>query len=171
MIVFDIETDGLLKTVSKVHCLVTYDTTTDKLTAYNNQGNCPSIVDGLLELSKAEHLIGHNIIGYDLPVLKLIYPHFKLEGKPFDTLVLSRLFHPNMYEIDKKREWKDMPTNLYGRHSLKSYGYRLGEYKGDFGETTDWASWTQEMQDYCIQDVKVTMKLCEHFRIYLTGAG
>ena len=64
-----------------------------------------------------------------------------------------------------------MPTNLYGRHSLKSYGYRLGEYKGDFGETTDWASWTQEMQDYCIQDVKVTMKLCEHFRTYLTGAG
>ena len=100
MIVFDIETDGLLRTVSKVHCLVTYDTTTDKLTAYNNQGNCPSIVDGLQELSKAEHLIGHNIIGYDLPALKLVYPHFKLEGKPFDTLVLSRLFHPNMYEVD-----------------------------------------------------------------------
>ena len=119
MIVFDIETNGLLKTVSKVHCLVTYNTDTDKLTAYNNQGNCPSIIDGLVQLSKAKHLIGHNIIGYDIPALRKIYPHFKLEGKPFDTLVISRLFHPNMDEIDKKREWKDMPTNLYGRHSLK----------------------------------------------------
>lgn len=171
MIVFDIETDGLLKTVSKVHCLVTYNTETDKLNTYNNQGTCPSIIEGLLTLSNAEHLIGHNIIGYDLTVLRKIYPHFKLSGKPFDTLVLSRLFHPNLYEIDNKREWKGMPKNLYGRHSLKAYGYRLGEYKGDFGETTDWSEWSQEMQDYCEQDVLVTMKLCEHFRTYLTGAG
>ena len=56
MIVFDIETDGLLRKVSKVHCLVTYDTTTDKLTAYNNQGNCPSIVDGLMELLSLIHI-------------------------------------------------------------------------------------------------------------------
>lgn len=171
MLVFDVETDGLLRTVSKVHCLVTYDTETNLLTAYNNQGNCPSIVDGLIHLSKAKHLIGHNIIGYDLPALRKIYPHFKLEGKPYDTLILSRLFYPNLYAVDDKRKWKGMPTNIYGRHSLKAWGYRLKENKGDFGETTDWASWTQDMQDYCLQDVKVTMKLCEHFRTYLTGAG
>jgi len=64
-----------------------------------------------------------------------------------------------------------MEPKLKGRHSLAAWGYRLGEYKGEFGETTDWAEWSQEMEDYCQQDVKVTMKLCEHFRTYLTGAG
>ena len=64
-----------------------------------------------------------------------------------------------------------MPTKLYGSHSLKAYGYRLGLHKGDFGEDTDWKEWSQEMQDYCVQDVKVTEKLCEHFRPYLLGSN
>ena len=40
--------------------------------------------------------------------------------------------------------------------TLENLGYRLGEYKGSFGKTTDWKEWSQEMQDYCIQDVIVT---------------
>jgi hypothetical protein len=75
-----------------------------------------------------------------------------------------------MMEIDKRRNIPRMPLQLYGRHSLEAYGYRLGEYKGEFGKTTDWQDWSQEMQDYCVQDVHVTTKLCEHFRPYLTGA-
>ena len=63
-----------------------------------------------------------------------------------------------------------MPMQLYGRHSLEAYGYRLGEYKGDYGKTTDWREWSQELEDYCIQDVRVTKKLCDHFRPYLDGS-
>ena len=62
-----------------------------------------------------------------------------------------------------------MPLQLYGRHSLESYGYRLGEYKGEFGKTSDWSEWSQEMEDYCAQDVEVTKKLCDHFHPFLTG--
>ena len=40
-----------------------------------------------------------------------------------------------------------MPLQLYGRHSLESYGYRLGEYKGNFGKEADWSTWSQEMED------------------------
>ena len=58
-------------------------------------------------------------------------------------------------EIDKRRQWRHMPLQLYGRHSLEAYGYRLGEYKGEFGKTTDWQEWSQEMQDYMVQDVKL----------------
>ena len=43
-----------------------------------------------------------------------------------------------MLATDKKSQVEGMPTKLYGRHSLESYGYRLGEYKGNFGETSDW---------------------------------
>ena len=75
-----------------------------------------------------------------------------------------------MIALDKKGEWKHMPLQLYGRHSLESYGYRLGEYKGNFAKETDWKQWSQEMEDYCEQDVNVTVKLCKHFHPYLDGS-
>ena len=129
------------------------------------------VVRSITDIEMASHIIGHNIVGFDLPIIKSIYPFFNPTGVVIDTLILSRLYHPNLLDIDKKNEWKNMPTKLYGSHSLKAYGYRLGVYKGDFGETTDWEEWSQEMQDYCVQDVKVTEKLCDHFHPYLIGSN
>lgn len=63
-----------------------------------------------------------------------------------DTLILSRLLNPS---ID-------------GGHSLKAWGKRLKNAKVDF-EVEDFdAGWTQEMQDYCIQDVELTADLHVH---------
>ena len=87
-----------------------------------------------------------------------------------DTLVLSRLYHPDMLTLDKNPNWNGMRLKLYGRHNLESYGHRLQEHKGDFGKDADWSHWTQDMQDYCIQDVKVTTKLWKHFQPYLNGS-
>ena len=170
MLVFDCETNGLLHDVSTIHCIAIYDSQKEETFVFNNRGgNCPPITEALHWLTSADVIIGHNIIGYDLPVLRKIYPWFNYNGSVLDTLILSRLYHPNMIDIDKKRNVARMPLQLYGRHSLEAYGYRLGEYKGEFGKTTDWQDWSQEMQDYCVQDVQVTTKLCEHFRPYLTG--
>jgi len=172
VLVFDIETNGLLYDVSKIHCIATFDTKEEKAYVFNDQDDeTPSIRDGINQLMEADTLAGHNIIGYDLPVLRKLSSKFSTCAECVDTLVLSRLFHPNLMEIDKRRQWRHMPMQLYGRHSLEAYGYRLGEYKGDFGKTSDWQEWSQEMQDYMIQDVKVTTKLCEHFRPYLTRVG
>ena len=119
-------------------------------------------------LKTAIKIAGHNIISYDLRVLK-IYGFFEPKGEIVDTLILSRLYHPDMLALDQKMKWKDMPTKLYGRHSLESYGYRLNARKGDYGKENDFKEWSQEMQDYCVQDVVVTTKLCNHFQPYLTG--
>ena len=54
------------------------------------------------------------------------------------------------------------PKRLLGSHGLKAWGHRLGLLKGDFGEKTDWKEWSQEMQDYCVLDVKVTHRLWKH---------
>ena len=171
MLVFDIETNGLLYDVSKIHCIATFDTKEEKTYVYNDQNDePPSIRDGINQIMEADTLAGHNLIGYDLAVLRKLSDGFHTDATVIDTLVLSRLYHPNLMEIDKKRQWRHMPLQLYGRHSLEAYGYRLGEYKGDFGKTSDWKEWSQEMQDYMVQDVKVTTKLCDHFRPYLTGA-
>jgi len=170
-LVFDLETNGLLNDVTRIHCIAIYDSTTDEIETYNDEKNNKySISEGIGRLLVADTLVGHNVIGFDLPVLSKLYNYFTPSNRVVDTLLLSRLYHPNIYDIDHKHKWRHMPLQLYGRHSLESYGYRLGEYKGEFGKTSDWSEWSQEMEDYCAQDVEVTKKLCDHFHPYLTGA-
>ena len=169
MLVFDCETNGLLHDLSEIHCIAIYDSQKEETFVFNNQGgDCYPITEGLHWLTSADVIVGHNIINFDIPALRKTYSWFQPSADIIDTLVLSRLYHPNMMDIDKRRNIPRMPLQLYGRHSLVSYGYRLGEYKGDFGKTSDWKEWSQEMQDYCVQDVQVTTKLCEHFRPLMT---
>jgi hypothetical protein len=172
MLVFDLESNGLLNDVTCIHCLVIYDTETHQTLAYNDEGGTEPIVRGVQLLQEAEIICGHNVIGYDIPVLQKIYTWFKPTALVIDTLLLSRLYHTDMMKTDNKFKFKNMPDQLYGRHSLESYGYRLGEYKGSFGKDTDWQRWSPEMQEYCIQDVNVTRKLCDHFNKaqYLNGS-
>ena len=179
-VVFDLETNGLLNDATRIHCIALHWCEENITESFNderyasNPKELPmaaaSITTALGWLECADVLVGHNIIGFDIPVIKSIYPWFDPSGIIVDTLLLSRLYHPNLLDIDKKHNWKHMPLQLYGRHSLEAYGYRLGEYKGNFAKTTDWKEWSQEMQDYCKQDVVVTNKLCQHFHPYLSGS-
>ena len=169
-LIFDLETNGLLKDVNTIHCLAIHDLETNETVSYNDEGNEEPVVRGIQRLQDADCIIGHNIIGYDCPVIHKLYPWFDNPGIVVDTLILSRLYHPDMIRLDKKHNWKHMPLQMYGRHSLESYGYRLGEFKGSFGKDTDWQSWSQEMEDYCVQDVHVTTKLWKHFQPYLNGS-
>ena len=179
--IFDLETNGLLNNATRIHCISLNWYEDDRLESFNDEkysseakelpmGSNYSITTGISYLQDADYLIGHNIIGFDIPIIKRLYPYFNPRGIIIDTLLLSRLYHPNLLDIDKSHAWKHMPLQLYGRHSLESYGYRLGEYKGNFAHTTDWKDWSQEMQDYCEQDVKVTTKLWKHFLKYLSGS-
>ena len=184
-IVFDLETNGLLNDATRIHCASLYWGENDRTESFNDEpygdgtydikeeapmpGNY-SITTALSWLETADVLVGHNIVSFDIPVIKRIYPFFNPRGTIVDTLLLSRLYHPDLLDIDKRHNWKHMPLQLYGRHSLEAYGYRLNEYKGNFGKTTDWKKWSQEMQDYCEQDVVVTTKLCKHFLPYLNGS-
>jgi len=179
-VILDLESNGLLNRASRIHCIVLHHCNDNLTEAYNDErisddpkylpmGN-RSITTAISHIEVADTVVGHNIIGFDLPLIKKLYRYFTYPPVIVDTLLLSRLYHPNLLDIDKKQEWKDMPTKLYGSHSLEAYGYRLGLRKGDYGKDTDWKEWSQEMQDYCVQDVKVTEKLCEHFRPYLLGS-
>ena len=168
-LVFDIETDGLLADVTTIHCLAVHDLDNKENYIFNDKGSQEPISRGLQMLADADSIIGHNIVGYDLPVISKLYAWFSNPSTVIDTLLLSRLYHSDMMKLDKKHNWKHMPLKLYGRHSLESYGYRLGEFKGSFGSTTDWQEWSQEMENYCIQDVNVTTKLWHHFYPYLSG--
>lgn len=126
-------------------------------------------------LQGADTLIFHNGISYDIPVLNKLYPWFSVEpSKVLDTLVLGRLIYTNIKDIDmdllKKHK---LPSRLFGSHSLEAYGYRLGLMKGEYAEEfkqkmgeaykhgMEWLEFSQEMLDYCVQDVVVTEALYE----------
>ena len=148
--VFDIETDGLLFDCTKTHCIVLKDI--DK-----NEILTPTVDQGLELLSNAELIVGHNIIKFDIPVLKKLYG-FKTKAKVFDTIVATRLIWSDLMDSDMRRVHnKNYPRNLVNKHSLKAWGVRLGDYKQQID--TDWKTFTKEMLEYCIQDVNVTHTL------------
>ena len=163
-LLFDIETNGLPRQgLDHIHCIVIKDLDTEQTYRFNDTGISDSVTNGITLLQEADILIGHNIVGFDIPVIEGIYPFFKTNATLFDTLILSRMFFPDILNRDFRKKPIGMPSKLFGRHSLESWGYRLGDYKGEFSKSTDWASWSQEMEDYCEQDVHVSMKLFELF--------
>ena len=151
--IFDLETNGLLSEVNTIHCLVFYDVEADKMFSFDYDG----VLDGLIQLGEYDTIVGHNIIGYDIPVINKLFPAVELNCGVVDTLILAKLAYYNMHSID---EQSDIPPRLKGRYSLESFGYRLNDNKGDFGKQDDaWDVYTPEMLEYCKQDVKLTAKL------------
>ena len=109
------------------------------------------VQEGIDFLLTATKLIGHNIIGFDIPVIEKLYGvDLSTNCAVMDTLVLSRLFNPT-------RE---------GSHSLAAWGYRLGQRKMDFKEFEEY---TEEMLTYCINDVLVNAKLYNHLKVESKG--
>ena len=155
-LLFDIEADNLYDDVTQVWCIVARCTDTDEV--YTFDPSC--IDDGLQLLSNAEVLIGHNIINYDLRVLNKLHD-FVTDAELIDTLVYSRTIWPDIREVDfKLHKQGKMPMALLGRQSLKAWGYRLGELKGDFGgDSESFGEYSKEMLEYCVQDTAVTAKL------------
>ena len=157
-LLFDIETDGLLQDATKVHCICAKDVLSGASFSFGPQ----EIQAGLNLLNSYDVIVAHNGLCFDIPALQKLFPSVTLP-QCFDTLTASRLIWTNLTDLDfdrirsKSRVKNQFPKNLIGKHSLKAWGYRLGEYKGDYGETTAnaWAEWSQQMQDYCQQDVEV----------------
>ena len=173
-LVFDIEADGLYHGATKVHCIRAYDLDTNIMHRFDIDNE--PIFRGIKLLNEAGELIGHNIIGFDLPALHKLYPKFTAwKGtKVFDTIIGSKLICATQYRLDMQlvKQGK-LPSSLIGSHSLKAWGYRLEEFKGEYGERhkgeTDeeytnrvWANYSKEMADYCEQDVLTNVKLYKH---------
>ena len=141
-----------------IHCLHLYDYATDTYERYDKE----EVPKGLERLAKANTIIGHNIISFDIPVIQKLYPSWSTSATIVDTLVLARMIYSNIKGSDFGRFSRgELPGNLIGTHKLEAYGYRLGLMKGEYGkgEGDVWAEWNQEMSDYCEQDVRVTKAL------------
>jgi DNA polymerase I-like protein with 3'-5' exonuclease and polymerase domains len=163
-LIFDIESDGLLDKTKTIHCLVIHELETGETVRYNHQPSGRPVqegVDRLLNCTRDECIVGHNILGFDIPVIDKLYgrvPNCEI----IDTIVCTRLMWPDLKEVDFGRinSHPNFPKNLIGSHSLKAWGHRIGMLKGDFKEADgDFSVWSPSMEDYCVQDVAVTAKL------------
>jgi DNA polymerase I len=155
--VFDLETNGLYDEVTTIHCLVLHDLNRDQTFTYGPD----SIAAGLEHLATADVLIGQNILFFDIPVIRKLYPFYTFAAaRIIDTLITTRLIWPKekLYDMDTE-QYTQVPTKLRGSASLKAWGYRLSDYKINF---KDFKEYSEEMLAYCIQDVNVTTQLFRH---------
>lgn len=159
-ILFDIETDGLLDELTKVHSLVLIDLDTGDMVSCADQKTYRPIAEGIDLLYGAELLVGHNIQGFDLPALHKVY-QFDTDAELHDTLIMSRLIwsdlkHNDFRYLEKNPEF---PKQLIGSHSLKAWGYRLGNNKDEYDG--GWDAWSIDMQLYCEQDTRANLTFYE----------
>lgn len=128
---------------SAIWCVATKDTKEDKPRLWLGH----QLEELGIYLRKFDILVGHNIYGYDFPVLQrsLGLPHPQCI---VDTLVVSRLMYP------------DRQSHPLGGNSLENWGHHLKCEKIKY--TGGWQQYSDDMGKYCLQDVLLGE------RIYIT---
>jgi hypothetical protein len=134
--IFDVETNGLFP--DTIWCLVLEEIDTGEVLSYSDfDEGLPPLSEGLNVLSNAKIIAGHNIIGFDLPVMKKITGWTPDSNtKIWDTFLMSQLCKYQRGHL----------------HGLKGWGDFFKFPKGDH---EDWSCYSQEMLTYCIRDVNL----------------
>jgi len=145
--IVDIETDGFVDNVQKIHCIVAKDIQTNKVFSFI-QDECYTKFP---EFSKQiDNFIMHNGVSFDARILNNFNLTTITPTKVTDTLLLSQLLYP---EIE-------------GGHSLEAWGERFKSPKQDH---TDFTTYSPQMLEYCKQDVEITHKLVKYIGSHMFG--
>ena len=147
-VVLDIETD---LSWSRIWVVGLYAESGESIACYSAEE-----LETTLGRISCDTLIGHNLIGFDLPRLYEIWGWTPRNLKIIDTLMLGRLYDPS----------------LEGGHSLKQWALRAGQrLKEEFDPAAFDAGLTQEMIDYCLADCRATYDVYLHIDKLLTDEG
>src|ERR1035437_680614 len=151
-VILDTETNRLIKP-DKIWCIVCKDIDTNEIFTFSpntpTSGQVDFLEDFIQFADTCATFIGHNIVAFDRVVINLHCNRVLIKaGDCTDTLVLSRLLRP----VPSQHPKKGFYNREYG-HGLEAWGKYLGSHKIDFHQ---FDKFTQEMLDYCIQDVNLT---------------
>ena len=141
IVVGDFEADNLLDKVTRVHCGVFTSLDGKQVWKFTPD----EIQDMLRFLDGVSVFIGHNIIGYDMPMLKKVLGYV-YKGKVVDTLIMSRLLNPERVLPPQAR------NRRAGPHSIYAWGVRVGVDKPDHD---DWENFSPEMLHRCSEDTEI----------------
>ena len=147
--IFDVEANGLLDTVTKIHCLSYAILGEDN--SILSKGSITNYDEMRLFIQYQECLMGHNVIRYDIPLLeKILDIKFKKDLCIVDTLGLSWYLFPNT------RNEKGQ-TVIRRSHGLEAWGIELGTNKISI---ENWDNLTSEEYIHrCEEDVNITISL------------
>lgn len=141
MFVFDLEADGLLYDATKIHCICWQDENGNTFEATTDD----EIRDAIELFNKTDLLVGHNICGYDVPLLEKL--GYNVSTALCDTMIMSLLLDP------------DRPKG----HSLESYA------PSEKVQNDCWGTLTENMLERCRADVEITHKLFKRFSAKMEG--
>ena len=145
IVAMDIETESLDPQYIWVICAEDVDT--GERETFCNLTTIPEERDRFVRyVNDIDYFVFHNGLGFDVPVINRLLGQVIDPQKVIDTLVVSRLVD---YTLDG------------AGHSLKAWGKRLGDFKIGFN---DFTKLSDEMIEYCEQDVAVTVKIYRHFK-------
>ncbi len=124
--------------------IVAHDTESGVTSCFSDDDpDLPPLSKGLEFLYEAKILVGHNICGYDLMVLKYLFDwEPNKDTLIYDTWILSQV-------LRYKRGHK---------HGLEGWGQKLNYPKTSFDE---FDKYSKKMLDYCIRDVLLNVKVYE----------
>jgi len=142
--VFDLEADGFLDVATQVHCGVFISLDGKDVYKFYPGSHTDYIKSMLDFMDESDCLIGHNIHGYDFPLLKKLH-NYEYKNQKLDTVVWSRLFKPKRF-VPFNCPVKNKP------HSIETWGWRLGRYKPAY---EDWSTFSMEMLHRCTEDVEI----------------
>lgn len=153
---YDIESDGLLDTITKVHCLAIKDCSSGAERLFVGD----EVKDGLALLDTADKIYGHNVIGFDNPALKLILDWVP-KAEVVDTMIWAMFLFSDLKNSDARQYVDDEDFDaIIGSNSLDAWGQRLGcrKLQYDLG----WETYNKVMGDYCVGDTRTTEVLRRH---------
>ena len=134
MILFDIETDGLIDEVTKVYCM-SYTTDGETIETTTSLSDMVSI------LGDSRVLVGHNVGLYDIPVIAHL-GGLDFQGLTIDTLWLSWYLYPSR-----------------NKHGLEDWGEEFGYPKVKV-EKEEWKEGDMDLMiKRCERDVLINWKL------------
>lgn len=140
-VVIDIEANGL-ENPTKIWLICCRDIDTGELHVFRNPSTDETVKQAFCTFASSVSLwIGHNLLGYDWPVLVSLLGVMAddIASRAIDTLIISKL-------VDYSRDG----------HSIEHYGLEFGIPKGDF---KDFSKYSEEMEEYCIRDVDICHRI------------
>lgn len=175
-LVFDIETTPIDKErpwilPKTIHCIIAQDPASKDVYDFGPG----EIEKGAAFLQRADRLVGHQIAGFDIPVLESVLgDRWRWSGEIFDTYAISRLVYASnllkrsiqrrnaLGRTDAERE-EAYPAALLSSHSLEAWGCRVRMRKA-FADVDEsfFREWSEELHSRCRSDVCINTELYGH---------